>query len=72
MITSGQPWDLHGDFGHQMPYIDDCNSVGTTMNGVKEAIRRIIHSLGKFGLPISPKKTRFAVPSAPPAIALGL
>lgn len=71
LVERGATRELRGGMGTQLPYIDDCNSVGTSASGVNEATRRIISSLKKHGLPVAPQKTQWA-DSSSPACALGL
>lgn len=71
MVVSGAVRTLRGGMGSQMPYIDDCNSVGTSAAGVNKATERVIEELDRAGLPVAPKKTHWAGSGAPGS-ALGL
>lgn len=71
LVERGAARQLRGGMGTQVPYIDDCNSVGTSASGVNEATRRIMATLEKHGLPVTPKKTQWADDTSP-ACALGL
>lgn len=55
-----------------MPYIDDCNSVGTSDSGVNKATEELGAALASHGLPIAEHKTQWASASGRPASALGL
>lgn len=70
-VDSASDRTLCGGFGSQLTYIDDCNSVGTSLTGVNEATRRIIHTLEHHGLPTAEKKLQWAQEDTT-AAALGL
>lgn len=71
LILPGERREFRGSMGAQMPYIDDCNSVGTSATGVNEATKRIIAVLHKHGLQVAEKKTQWAGYGLPEC-ALGL
>ena len=64
-ILPGAERYLRGGMGSQMPYIDDCNSIGTSARVFNMATSPISTTLQKFGLPVAPHKTQWASPEAP-------